>query len=132
LHAGVSDQALPPNSQDFGYSLGVLHHVPDTAAALRDCVEMLKPGAPFLVYLYYRFDNRPIWYALIWRASDIMRCGISRMPVGLKSTVTDVIAAAVYLPLARLALLGEKLRLNVDRWLLSSDRSTSFYAMRTD
>lgn len=23
---------LPPNSQDFGYSLDVLHHVPDIAA----------------------------------------------------------------------------------------------------
>lgn len=132
LNAGVSDQPLAPNSQDFGYSLGVLHHIPDTAAALRDCVRMLKPGAPFLVYLYYRFDNRQRWYALIWRASDIMRRGISRMPAWMKSIVTDVIAGAAYLPLARLALLGEKLRLNVDHWLLSSYRRTSFYTMRTD
>ena len=56
--ASVDDRPLPPNSQDFGYSLGVLHHVPDTAAAIRACVEMLKPGAPFQVYLYYAFDNR--------------------------------------------------------------------------
>lgn len=132
LNAGVSDHPLPPNSQDFGYSLGVLHHIPDTAAAIRDCVEMLKPGAPFLVYLYYRFDNRPWWYALVWRASDIMRRGISRMPAWMKSIVTDVIAAVVYLPLARLALLCEKLGLNVDCWLLSSYRNTSFYTMRTD
>lgn len=132
LNAGVSDQPLPPNSQDFGYSLGVLHHIPDTAAALQDCVKMLKPGAPFLVYLYYRFDNRPMWYALVWRASDIMRRGISRMPNWMKSIVTDLIAAAVYLPLARLSFLGEKLGLNVDLWLLSSYRNTSFYTMRTD
>lgn len=132
LNAGVSDQPLQPNSQDFGYSLGVLHHIPDTAAALRDCVKMLKPGAPFLVYLYYRFDNRPTWYALVWRASDIMRRGISRMPSRVKSIVTDIIAAAVYFPLARLSFLGEKLGLNVDRWLLSSYRHTSFYTMRTD
>ena len=32
----VSDKPLPPNSQDFGYSLGVLHHVPDTRSAIRD------------------------------------------------------------------------------------------------
>ena len=30
--ASVASSGLPPNSQDFGYSLGVLHHVPDTAA----------------------------------------------------------------------------------------------------
>ena len=47
-------------SMDFGYSLGVLHHVPDTQAAISACVEKLKVGAPFLVYLYYAFDNRPL------------------------------------------------------------------------
>ncbi|MFB0993722.1 MAG: class I SAM-dependent methyltransferase, partial [Paracoccaceae bacterium] len=129
LNAGVSDQALPQNSQDFGYSLGVLHHIPDTASALHDCVEMLRPGAPFLLYLYYRFDNRPKWYALVWHASDIMRRMIFRMPPWLKSKVTDIIASLVYLPIARLALLGERLGMNVGGWLLSSYRNTSFYTM---
>src|SRR5216110_1042621 len=32
-HASVDRLPLPPDSMDFGYSLGVLHHVPDTAAA---------------------------------------------------------------------------------------------------
>lgn len=132
LNAGVSEESLPANSQDFGYSLGVLHHIPDTKAALQDCVKMLKPGAPFLVYLYYRFDNRPIWYSLIWQASDIIRRGISQMPAWMKSIITDVIATIIYFPLARLALLGEKFGLNIDNWLLSSYRSTSFYTMRTD
>ena len=89
LKAGVSEKALPPNSQDFGYSLGVLHHVPDTASALRDCVDMLKPGAPFLVYLYYNFDNRPKWYYLLWTASNIVRKIISRTPSWMKSILTN-------------------------------------------
>ncbi|MBJ7533243.1 class I SAM-dependent methyltransferase [Rhodomicrobium vannielii ATCC 17100] len=132
VNAGASDHPLPPDSQDFGYSLGVLHHIPNTAEALRDCVRMLKPGAPFLVYLYYRFDNRPLWYVLIWRASDLLRRAICTLPAQAKSAVTDVIAAMVYLPLARLSWLGERLGLKVDRWLLSSYRNTSFYTMRTD
>ena len=132
LNAGVSDKALPLNSQDFGYSLGVLHHVPDTALALRDCVDMLKPGAPFLVYLYYNFDNRPLWYFLLWRVSNIMRHIISRTPSWMKSILTNFLAGIVYLPLARIAFFGEKLGLKVDNWLLSSYRSTSFYTMRTD
>jgi len=49
--ASVDAQCLPPASQDFGYSLGALHHVPDTAAAIRSCVDLLKPGAPLLLYL---------------------------------------------------------------------------------
>ncbi len=47
--AGLDDRCLPPASQDFGYSLGVLHHVPDTAAAIRSCVDLLRPGAPLLL-----------------------------------------------------------------------------------
>jgi len=132
VNAGVSDAPLPTESQDFGYSLGVLHHIPDTAAALRDCVRLLKPGAPFLVYLYYRFDNRPLWYSLVWRVSDVVRKIISRLPAQAKSTVTGLIAATVYFPLARLATAGEKMGFNVDGWLLSSYRNTSFYTMRTD
>lgn len=132
VNASVSDQPLPLGSQDFGYSLGVLHHVPDTGSALRDCVQLLKPGAPFLVYLYYRFDNRPLWFVLIWRVSDTLRRIISVLPPRIKSVVTNFLAALVYLPLARLSLIGERLGLNVDRWLLSSYRQTSFYTMRTD
>ncbi len=132
LNASVSDQPLPIESQDFGYSLGVLHHVPDTASALRDCVKMLKPGAPFLVYLYYRFDNRPAWFVFAWRLSDFVRRFISSLPGRAKSILTDVLAAIIYFPLARLARFGEKLGLNVDRWLLSSYRHNSFYTMRTD
>ncbi len=132
VNASVSDQALPPESQDFGYSLGVLHHVPETTSALRDCVRLLKPGAPFLVYLYYRFDNRPWWFAWLWRISDILRRIISVMPSKIKSVVTNLLAALFYFPLARFALIGERLGLKVNNWPLSSYRQTSFYTMRTD
>jgi SAM-dependent methyltransferase len=70
-HASVADIPLAGDSMDFGYSLGVLHHIPDTAAGLKSCVKKLKPGAPFLAYLYYAFDNRPPGFA---------RCGGSATP----------------------------------------------------
>ena len=132
LNASASDKVLPPNSQDFGYSLGVLHHVPDTLTALKDCVEMLKPGAPFLIYLYYKFDNRPSWYVLLWKISDILRKYISQTHPILRSFISDIIAIVIYLPLSRLALLGEKIGLNVNNWVLSNYRKTSIYTMRTD
>jgi ubiquinone/menaquinone biosynthesis C-methylase UbiE len=67
--ASVDDIPLADDSQDFGYSLGVLHHIPDTEAAMASCVRKLKPGALFLVYLYYAFDNRPKWFRTIWKVS---------------------------------------------------------------
>jgi hypothetical protein len=117
---------------DFGYSLGVLHHIPDTAEGIRSCVNKIKPGAPFLVYLYYAFDNRPAWFRAIWKISDIFRRGISALPFGLKKLVTDLIAVLVYLPLAKTAAVLEKAGLNVESFPLSVYRHHSFYTMRTD
>ena len=65
--ASAVDRPLREGSQDFGYSLGVLQHVPDTVRAIRDCVAMLKPGAPLLTYLYYALENRSTAYRLLWR-----------------------------------------------------------------
>src|SRR4051794_578838 len=57
---------LPPNTLDFAYCLGVLHHTPDPQFGLRDIVRALKPGAPLLIYVYYSLEQRPRWYRLLW------------------------------------------------------------------
>lgn len=131
-HASVDDSPLPPLSQDFGYSLGVLHHVPDTAAAIRACAVMLKPGAPLLLYLYYAFDNRSTAFRLLWRCSDILRRVICKLPSTIKHVVTDVLAIFIYYPLARVSLVLGKIGLTVDSIPLAHYRHHSFYTMRTD
>jgi SAM-dependent methyltransferase len=133
FHQGsVAASGLLPSSQDFGYSLGVLHHVPDTAAAIRSCAALLKPGAPLLLYLYYAFDNRPCWFRWLWRLSNVARLLIRRLPPPLKQLVTDLIALTVYWPLSRLASLAEAAGLPVAYFPLSYYRHSSFYTMRTD
>src|SRR5262249_60662858 len=119
-------------SQDCGHSLGVILHIADTEGALRSRVGLLKPGAPFLVYVYYRFDNRPMWFRLAWRASEAVRAMVSRLPSSAKPVLTDAIAALVYWPLARFAYLLETLGLNPASLPLAFYRSASFYTMRTD
>lgn len=131
-HATVDTMPLGDASMDFGYSLGVLHHVPDTKAGIEACVKKLKPGAPFLVYLYYAFDNRPWWFRTLWRVSDWVRKMVSRMPHGLRYSMSQIIACFVYWPLARMAKLAETLGFNVANFPLSSYRNWSFYVMRTD
>ncbi len=130
--ASVENMPIQDNSMDFGYSLGVLHHVPDTAGGLLSCVSKLKKGAPFLVYLYYAFDNRPVWFQSIWRVSDVVRRLISRLPYTLKYCLCGAIATFVYFPTARVARLIELAGANVDVFPLSSYRNRSFYTMRTD
>ena len=128
----VSDDVLAENSQDFGYSLGVLHHVPDTPKAIESCVKFLKPDAPFLVYLYYSFDNKSLAYRGIWRLTDMFRRIISRLPSKVKDIITDIIALTVYFPLAKLSKLIDFLKINIESIPLSYYRNHSFYTMRTD
>ena len=45
---------LPDNSFDLVYSHGVLHHTPDTAAAVREIHRVLRPGGKAVVMLYHR------------------------------------------------------------------------------
>lgn len=131
-HASVEAMPIADESLDFGYSLGVLHHIPDTEQGLRAAAAKLKPGSPFLVYLYYSFDNRPVWFRIIWKLSDVGRGLISRLPFGLKRVVTDLIAATVYFPLAKTAAIAEKAGFSVGSLPLSTYRRHSFYTMRTD
>lgn len=132
INACTEATGLAACSQDFGYSLGVLHHIPDTADAMKTCVRLLKPGAPFLVYLYYRFDNRPAWFRLIWKASESIRAIISRLPNRLKHVVTDILALIVYLPLAKAAKLLSAIGVDARNMPLYLYKDFSFYTMRTD
>jgi SAM-dependent methyltransferase len=45
---------FPDNSVDLVYSHGVLHHTPDTAAAVREIHRVLRPGGRAVVMLYHR------------------------------------------------------------------------------
>lgn len=130
--AGVENIPLDDDSMDFGYSLGVLHHVPDTQAAIRSCVAKLKPGAPLLLYLYYAFDNKPWWFKAIWQASDQIRRVISKSPYPVKYVLSQLIAVTVYWPLSRMAAVIEKTGKNVENIPLSAYRDKSFYTLRTD
>lgn len=132
---GVSDIILTPASQDFGVSLGVLHHIPDTLEGIKACSSMLKPGAPFLLYLYYALDNRPAWFRLIWKTSNGFRKIISALPHKLRYLICQLIAGLIYWPMAKLSFLFEKIGVSnsfIDGLPLSAYRNLSFYTMRTD
>jgi SAM-dependent methyltransferase len=128
----VDNSGLAEESQDFGYSIGVLHHIPNTYEGLNSCVKLLKKGAPLLLYIYYSFENRPFWYKLLWKSTDLMRKVIYRLPNKIKNFVTDTIAILVYFPIARLSKILEKSGINVREIPLSYYRNRSFYTLRTD
>jgi SAM-dependent methyltransferase len=128
----VDNVELLKSSQDFGYSLGVLHHVPDTEKAIKSCVDLLKKGAPLLLYLYYKFDNRPFFYQIIWKVSDMFRRVICHLPFRVRLVVTDIIAMIVYLPLAKLSYALDLFGVKVSNIPLSYYKDRTFFVMRTD
>jgi SAM-dependent methyltransferase len=131
-HASVDAMDIGDASMDFGYSLGVLHHLPDTAAAIRSCVAKLKRDAPFLIYLYYAFDNRPAWFRSLWRTSELVRTVVSRLPHPVRYVFSQILAALVYWPLARASRLLERAGIDVSHFPLSFYRDRTFYVMRND
>ena len=132
FNASVNDNILKENSQDFGYCLGVLHHIPDTLEGIKACAKLLKKNAPFLLYLYYNFENRSSFFKLIWRLSDFIRKIISSLSPKTKIFITSIIAYLIYYPLARFAFISEKLGIDVSNLPLSDYRNKSFYFMKTD
>ena len=134
LQADVRHVPVAPASVDLAYSLGVLHHVDDTALAVRRIVEAVRPGGWFLVYLYYALDERGPLFRVVFGAVDLVRRVVSSLPQRLAAAITTVIAAFVYLPLARTARILDSIGLGraADRLPLRFYSRLSFRTMRND
>lgn len=132
FNSKISDNILEENSQDFGYCLGVLHHTDEILEGLKFSNKILKQNAPYLIYLYYNFDNRNLIYKSIWKISNLLRLIISNTPFKIKKLLTDFIALTIYYPLARFSLMLNLLGLNTDSMPLSFYKNESLYTMRTD
>lgn len=131
-NASLAEMPIPDGSADFGYSLGVLHHIPETQAGLTAIARKLKPGAPLLVYIYYALENRSALYRSAFRLSEILRQKTAALPFPVRLAMSQALAAGVYWPLARSARLLERMGFGVSQIPLSSYRNRSFYVMRTD
>ena len=131
-HEDLSSLRLSDRSCDFGYCLGVLHHIPDTEHALATCVAKLKPGAPFLVYLYYDLEGRGWLQRRLFNVATMVRSVVARLPSRGRAVVADLLATVVYWPLARVARLVEKVGRDPSSVPLFQYRDRSFYVMRND
>ena len=132
INSEVNSKILINDSQDFGYCLGVLHHIPDTLEGIKVCCRVLKKNAPFLIYLYYKFDNRSFLFKSLWKISDFLRLIVCLLPFNIKRLFTDLLALIIYYPLARLSYIVDKFRINTSSIPLSFYKNKSFYTMRTD
>lgn len=95
--------ALPfaPESFDYIYSLGVLHHTPDCERAFKVLPRLLKPGGTIAIWLYSGYNK---WY----RCSDVYRKVTHRLPSRVLLDLCRVAAPLYYVHrgLLRLPLVG--------------------------
>ncbi len=133
--ASIDNLPFADDYFDFGFSLGVLHHIPDTQKAMDACIKKIKPGGHFLAYLYYDLDNRGFVYKSLFAFSNLIRRVVSRMPGGLKKVVCKFLAIVFYMPFILLIrffrFLGipKKVR---SRMPLYSYEKASFYVISND
>jgi SAM-dependent methyltransferase len=119
---------------DFGMSVGVLHHIPNTKLALDACVKKIKKGGFFYVYLYYKFDNRGSLFKFLYYLSDRIRKVVCKFPSSLKKITCDILAIVIYMPLIFLTRFFLIVRLtNIAKKIPLSDYADkNFYVIRND
>jgi len=98
VKASANDLPFPDASFDFVYSIGVLHHIPDTFKALQACVNKVKVGGYFFTYIYYNLDNRGFLFRSLFNFSTVLRRGVSKLSGKPKRFVCDVLAIGIYMP----------------------------------
>ena len=96
-------------SFDFVFSLGVLHHIPETKKALKDLVKKVKPNGHVLLYLYYNLDNRGTLYKIIFTISNPIRYLVAKLPRMAKYIICDVSAISIYYPIIFIARLFKQI-----------------------
>ena len=132
LQETVGANSIPAASLDLAMSLGVLHHIPDTGLAIKDVAGKIKGGGVFLCYLYYKLENKPLYYRGLFWTSNSLRWVISRLPYALRRLIARVIAALIYLPLARTAKLLSSTGKNVTNFPLHHYADMPFVMLQND
>ncbi len=132
--ASIDTIPFADNSFDFAMSIGVLHHIPDTAQAMKDCVKKVKPGGYFYCYLYHNLETRGWWFKTLYWLSDLIRKLVCKLPTPVKRFVCDILAVIIYMPLVLwvrfLVLIG--LRKIAVKMPLSAYNNKSFFVIRND
>jgi ubiquinone/menaquinone biosynthesis C-methylase UbiE len=122
-------------SFDLVFSLGVLHHIPDTMDAMRKAASFVKKDGQLLVYLYYALDNRGFLFRSVFHMSNFVRFFVSKLAPSLKRLICDILAVLVYLPLITLAKVIKSVSGENQFWRklpLSAYWNKSFNVIRND
>ncbi len=132
--ASIDNIPFADETFDFGMSIGVLHHIPDTQKAMIDCVKKIKIGGYFYTYLYYNLENRGLFFKFLFSVAGFFRKIISSLPLKAKKIICDILAVVFYMPFILLGRLLKKAGLGklASKLPLAAYQGQTFFVIRND
>jgi len=91
LQADIHRPPFRPQTFDFVYSIGVLHHLPDPRQGFWALRPLLKPGGAIFIWVYSKERRRVI------QALELVRRATTRLPYGLLRRLCFLAAAVDWL-----------------------------------
>lgn len=79
VQADLHRPPFAPESFDFIYSIGVLHHLPDPEVAFQNLLRYLKPEGEIQIYLYWEPEGQPIKRVLLAMVRAVRKI-MTRLP----------------------------------------------------
>ncbi len=96
VHANILKPPLRPRTFDYGMSLGVLHHTPNTRQAFAAFRRVLKENTTCVIWIYPTYWEGPEW-RMPYVGRDFITCGLSyRMPTGLLRFIARAMVSGFY------------------------------------
>lgn len=95
IQADLHRPPFTPESFDFIYSIGVLHHLPDPEAAFQNLLRYLKPEGEIQIYLYWQPEGQPVKRLLLSMVAATRRI-TTRLPHSAVHTLAFPAAAAAF------------------------------------
>ena len=95
VQADLYSPPFEPESFDFIYSIGVLHHLPAPEAAFQNLLRYLKPGGEIQIYLYWQPEHQPVKRGML-AAVTMLREVTRRLPHQLVHALAFPAAVAAY------------------------------------
>lgn len=135
VQADIYHPPFAPDTFDFVYSLGVLHHLPDPEKGFRTLLPLLRAGNYVNIYLYWNLEGEAAWRRAALSVVTGVRQVTTRMPHAVLKKLSWLIAAgfqvAFVLPSRALARFKATASL-ADRVPLGHYRKYSFRVLYTD
>jgi SAM-dependent methyltransferase len=130
VQADLTKLPVADDQFDFVYSMGVVHHLADTEAAVAGLVRKLRPGGHMRLYLYWK---RSGWTGWVLGLVNVLRAVTTRLPFAVLRALCYILSIVLYigvvLPYRALMAIGVDVG---DRWPLFVYTKYSFTVLYND